>query len=35
MDQGDTSATIAPRLHKSEDFVDRVADLARIKLAAR
>jgi hypothetical protein len=35
MDQGDTAATIAPRLHKSEDFVDRVADLARIKLAAR
>lgn len=34
MDQGATPAAIAPRLHRSEDFVERVADLARYKLAA-
>jgi hypothetical protein len=35
IDQGATPAAIAPRLHKSEDFVERVAGFARIKLAAR
>jgi hypothetical protein len=34
MDQGASSAAIAPRFGKSEDFVERVADLARYKLAA-
>ncbi len=34
IDQGDTPVTIAPRLHKSPDFVERVAGFARFKLAA-
>lgn len=35
MDHGATPATIGPRLNKSPDFVERVADLARFKLGAR
>ena len=35
IDQGVMPAAIAPRFYRSEDFVERVADLARFKLAAR
>lgn len=35
IDQGVMPAAIAPRFYRSEEFVERVADLARFKLATR